>query len=168
MQTIAHKWLFPIVAMLFTAQLVSCDSNWEETDCHEHGEFIEGDCVCELGWGGLGCEVWLPDTYRGAFTLKEDTCGIVPWGMDSIIIGTSSVMPRGFFIHCKAFKYPLTANIPWLDYHDNIPEQAIMILDSLGNDSTMIISGSLDHWYPDSVLRFTRGNDSCAAFFQRY
>lgn len=96
-----------------------------EYDCGDHGEYAEGDCVCERGWIGIYCDEWVVDRHKGDYALISDTCGILWRGMDSIHVTTSTVMPLGFFINAKGLRNAITAEYTNASDYATIPLQKV-------------------------------------------
>lgn len=140
-----------------------------EYDCGDHGEYVEGDCFCEQGWTGNYCDEWVVDRNRGDYALISDTCGILWWGMDSIHITTSLVMPLGFFIHGKGLRNAITAEYRNASDYPIIPFQKVTAITASGQDSIFQLDGDVaTPWYDPDRLYLSTGVDTCFAVYRRY
>lgn len=65
------KYRILTVVMLCCASLLmmshSCSPSCD-TECGDHGECIEGDCYCEVGYYGWFCEGTILDDFPGTYT----------------------------------------------------------------------------------------------------
>jgi len=71
------------VAAIATIGMVSCDTDaCKDVDCGLYGTCLEGDCVCDAGFGGVNCAtdycaVLTCDATGGVKTAVDDACDCV-------------------------------------------------------------------------------------------
>jgi hypothetical protein len=165
MKTIARSIrLRPALLLACTCILIagtssSCLHTGPPPDCGPNGEFVEGDCVCDEGWGGADCNAWLADTYAGVYVVESDTCVAYGIGFDSLRIFGSLVAPRGIFLEASNLRRPITAIIGWNTTEADIPLQENVRIDSSGGETPISIQGRMRHWNSTSDILITL--DSC-------
>jgi hypothetical protein len=135
-------------------------------DCGDHGEEVEGDCMCDFGWAGLSCELVSIDLYKGSFHRNADTCNWAGWDMDTITFTTNSAVPHSILIYCKGLQQPITGSLSkkWQATID-IPAQHNYRIDSAGGQTPIFIQGEAAKAWYDSTLVFTWDSSSCRLNF---
>lgn len=78
-----------ILLGLVLQSCVICGPMCPDNMCGDHGECVEGDCVCDDGYEGVGCDTYLNAKFDGHF-------GATTLCMDSLLASPDSVafIPR--------------------------------------------------------------------------
>jgi hypothetical protein len=62
--------LVTVLSLSFSACI--CGSFCPDDYCGAHGECIEGDCVCDDGYGGVQCDSYLNAKFDGRYAVAQD------------------------------------------------------------------------------------------------
>lgn len=137
---------YNLSAFLLFALLLLSGCPTEGYDCGDHGEYIEGGCVCENGWAGTTCEYNLATYLLGNYLLDTayiDSNG-VDLGFDSLEITSNLVGPMILELHTPKLNQPMSVLIDsWNQKVGDILNVPSMLYDSAGFEVPIFLAGSL-------------------------
>lgn len=130
------------MVLLLPCLWAGCSRGDSNLDCNDHGEMVEGDCICDQEWGGIYCEQRWEEAYRGGYALDANSCDStnIPWTVISVSFPPPPT--RTAYIQSPHLILPITCTYN-LDpkYELDVLPQENAILDSAGHASPVHVEG---------------------------
>jgi hypothetical protein len=146
--------------------LSACSRGEYDLDCSDHGEVVEGDCICDQEWGGIYCEQRWEDAYRGGYGFDAYSCDstAIPWTVISVSFPPPPT--RTAYIQSPHLIVPITCTYnPDPKYALDILPQENALLDTAGQESPIHLEGIANFYGGTIQLRLV--GSPCLLKFDR-
>lgn len=159
-----------IALIAFSISFSSCDFYWEEIDCGENGEFLEGDCVCDQGWAGVECDYWDIDRIVGVYhfdSIAVDSARTYLELGDMRIDGNAP-NERTFYFHLSQLRDPIECTLSGFWWSEaKINWQDNFYTDSTGTQSPISLLGTLDYGIAFDEVSLYLESHGCTLTYKR-
>lgn len=158
-----------LIAIAVLIYLTSCGREIPEVDCGENGEFLEGDCVCDVGWEGYVCDSWIIDRVVGNYTAGAIE---VDSGRASIALGDIRVYTNGpndkiFYLDAAQMRDPIACRIPGRRYNEAFVDwQNNVHSDTIGLSSPITIMGDMRLDYQEKFSLYLESH-GCKLWYEK-